>query len=135
VPSETDDIPSLRAVDNLPDNVLLLLGGTAANVNEPDVTLHAQLASSWQNSLGQGLASDELSGLTEKYIRPTNCEQLEPPEINEMVAQVMSVGIGNKNRDQTLCSSQKQLTTALSVLGQAITRMLNLHTYFIRSPP
>ncbi|KAH0820329.1 hypothetical protein GEV33_002462 [Tenebrio molitor] len=74
--------------------------------------------------LVQGLASDELSRLTEKYKRPTNCEQLEPPEINEMVAQVMSGG--NKNRDQTLCSSQKQLTTALSALGQAITRMLDI---------
>jgi hypothetical protein len=56
--------------------------------------------------------------------RPINCEQLEPPEINEIVAQVMSGG--NKNRDQTLCSSQKQLTTALSALGQAITRMLDI---------
>jgi hypothetical protein len=123
-PSETDDILSLHAVDDLPDNVLLLLGGTPANVNGPDVTLHAQLASIWQNSLVQGLASDELSRLTEKYKRPINCEQLEPPEINEMVAQVMSGG--NKNRDQTLCSSQKQLTTALSALGQAITRMLDI---------
>jgi hypothetical protein len=123
-PSETDDILSLHAMDDLPDNVLLLLGGTPANVNGPDVTLHAQLASIWQNSLVQGLASDELSCLTEKYKRPINCEQLEPPEINEMVAQVMSGG--NKNRDQTLCSSQKQLTTALSALGQAITRMLDI---------
>jgi hypothetical protein len=123
-PSETDDILSLHAVDDLPDNVLLLLGGTPANVNGPDVTLHTQLASIWQNSLVQGLASDELSRLTEKYKRPINCEQLEPPEINEMVAQVMSGG--NKNRDQTLCSSQKQLTTALSALGQAITRMLDI---------
>jgi hypothetical protein len=74
--------------------------------------------------LVQGLASDELSRLTEKYKRPTNCDQLEPPEINEMVTQVMSGG--NKNRDQTLCSSQKQLTNALSALGQAITRMLDI---------
>ncbi|KAH0816618.1 hypothetical protein GEV33_006173 [Tenebrio molitor] len=103
-PSETDDILSLHAVDDLPDNVLLLLG------EPPQI-------------LVQGLASDELSRLTEKYKRPTNCEQLEPSEIKEMVAHMSG---GNKNRDQTLCSSQKQLTTALSALGQAITRMLDI---------
>uniref|UniRef100_A0A1Y1MDN4 Uncharacterized protein n=2 Tax=Photinus pyralis TaxID=7054 RepID=A0A1Y1MDN4_PHOPY len=119
-----DDVLSLHGDCDLSDDIVQILGGAPENTNTGS-KLHEKLSAIWQTILQNGLGSEEFSQLLGKHIKPSNCEKLTPPEINQLVAQVMTSG--HKNRDLTLSSSQNQITDALSALGQAITRILVSH--------
>ncbi|XP_056637712.1 uncharacterized protein LOC130445848 [Diorhabda sublineata] len=84
--------------------------------------ISSELANRWKSYLQNGIDKETKAKLFENSLVPSNCSLLEAPKNNPEVQTVISASENKK--DSFLAELQNQLGKSISVLGTALSRML-----------
>ncbi|XP_056639418.1 uncharacterized protein LOC130446918 [Diorhabda sublineata] len=93
---------------------------TEEKIYGPEIS--SELANRWKNYLQNGIDKETKAKLFENSLVPSNCSLLEAPKNNPEVQTVISASENKK--DSFLAELQNQLGKSISVLGTALSRML-----------
>ncbi|XP_049876967.1 uncharacterized protein LOC126374386 [Pectinophora gossypiella] len=106
------------------DNELLdILGVDPTSDKKYGKDIHKDLSVRLQHWALTGLTKDLRKELKEKYLTPENCKLIDPPELNaEIKAAVSDIIL---KRDKAIEGKQKQLTLAITCLGEAISMLIS----------
>ncbi|XP_030750186.1 uncharacterized protein LOC115877975 [Sitophilus oryzae] len=108
--------------EDLPPEVLDLLGVDKARQPQLTEAIHVSVARRWEKLLKSGMESDSIAELVKKYPPMTNC-LVAAPQLNKQVCAVLSEQ--HKNRDIRLAELQNQLGASMSAIGRALSCLLN----------
>lgn len=109
--------------EDLPPEVLDLLGVDKARQPQLTEAIHVSVARRWEKLLKSGMESDSIAELVKKYPPMTNCRLVAAPQLNKQVCAVLSEQ--HKNRDIRLAELQNQLGASMSAIGRALSCLLN----------
>ncbi|XP_056635917.1 uncharacterized protein LOC130444663 [Diorhabda sublineata] len=93
---------------------------TEEKIYGPEIS--SELANRWKSYLQNGIDKETKAKLFENSLVPSNCSLLEAPKNNPEVQTVISASENKK--DSFLAELQNQLGKSISVLGTALSRML-----------
>ncbi|XP_060806494.1 uncharacterized protein LOC132903258 isoform X1 [Amyelois transitella] len=102
---------------NLDEEILNVLGVAPAPLPKKEI-LHKEVADRWTKILSRGLDKEEREPLHKDNIEFQNVPKMIAPKLNKEVAAAMNEGA--RKRDQVIENRQKQISTALSCIGQAL---------------
>ncbi|XP_050310842.1 uncharacterized protein LOC126746580 [Anthonomus grandis grandis] len=115
---EVSDIPR----NNLDSDLLELLGSNVAQVDAGGPEIHNSLVERWSSILIKGLSPEERNSLIGDYPIPTNCDYLNAPKLNDVVAAAISDSA--TRRDIRLSLLQTQVGAAVTAIGNSLTSLL-----------
>ncbi|KAL0879612.1 hypothetical protein ABMA27_003331 [Loxostege sticticalis] len=103
--------------DDLEEEVLNILGVAPAPAPIKE-SLHKQIAERWCEILNKGLKKEEKETITKENPAFENVPKMTAPRLNKEVAAALNDTA--KRRDQVIENRQKQMSTALACIGQAL---------------
>ncbi|XP_050312715.1 uncharacterized protein LOC126747856 [Anthonomus grandis grandis] len=103
---------------DISDDLIKILGKDPEQNPEANAVLHPALTSRWSHLLINGLEKEEKLTLLNKYVLPSNCEAMAPPEVNPEILNILSNS--NSNRDKNLQGQQTQLSKGLVALSKGM---------------
>lgn len=115
-----DDVISLH--EEVLDSDLFELVGKDPEANCVKIELLPELVKRWSHLLVNGLDKTELKDLLAKYPAPQNFDILNPPVLNEEIAQIIAAT--SLKRDKYQGQSQDQLKCGITALGCALDILL-----------
>ncbi|KAI5631802.1 hypothetical protein NE865_15494 [Phthorimaea operculella] len=107
----------------LDNDLLNILGSDPTTDKKYGKDIHKDLPIRFQHWATTGLSKDMRKDLKENYLTPENCKLIDPPELNAEIKAAVSDIVAK--RDKAIAGKQKQLTSAITCLGQAITHVLS----------
>lgn len=107
--------PSIVTLDT---EIMEILGADPTNSVKYGAEIRPELASRMQHWATEGLCKDSRKELLEKYILPSNCQQIGAPTINVEIKAAIPTNI--LNRDRGIELKQKQMASAISCLTEVI---------------
>lgn len=127
VAGQSTQLPEMqteKAVPQLDQDILDLLGETPSKEKALGPKIHNDLSVRWNHILTSGLQKETRKELLEKYLIPENCTNIDAPVLNPETKAALSEILLKK--DKSLETKQKQRAAAISCLGQALTRLLEV---------
>lgn len=122
VPVADPMIPAIE--DSVLDNELLdILGTDPTTEKKYGKDIQKDLSIRFQHWTRTGITKELRRELKENYLTPENAKLIDPPELNAEIKAAVSDIIAK--RDKAIESKQKQLTLAITSLGEAITLILS----------
>lgn len=115
--------PNDHTVDlDLDTDILEILGDDPTSSKDYGNEIQKDLAIRLEHSATMGLPIDTKKDLKNKYLVPSNCKLIDAPQLNpEIKAAVSEVVL---KRDKAIAHKQKQMATAISSLGEAISSLI-----------
>lgn len=110
------------ATQDLDEIALQILGADPTNVTVYGKEIQKDLAIRFEHCATKGLTKETRKELKEKYLTPSNCVLIEPPILNDEIKAALNDVVAK--RDKAIEAKQRQLTTAISCLGEAISLLL-----------
>ncbi|XP_063617232.1 uncharacterized protein LOC134790395 [Cydia splendana] len=120
---ENVDQPLPESEEELDADLMEILGTDPNAVKQYGKDIQKDLSIRLEHCATNGLTKELRKEFKERYLTPDNCKLIDPPEINaEVKAAVSDVVI---KRDKAIENKQKQLTSAISCLSEAITLLMS----------
>uniref|UniRef100_A0A0A9WGV2 Uncharacterized protein n=1 Tax=Lygus hesperus TaxID=30085 RepID=A0A0A9WGV2_LYGHE len=107
----------------LPPKMREILGENPSTTKSTEVKLHSSLTDRWSIWLKEGIPYAEFTEVKDRYPPPINLEMITPPLLNPELAESLSPF--NKKRDDHYMTFQRQVSTALTATGTALTVLMN----------
>ncbi|XP_047994894.1 uncharacterized protein LOC125233079 [Leguminivora glycinivorella] len=108
--------------ETLDADLMEILGTDPNSVKQYGKDIQKDLSIRLEHCATNGLTKELRKEFKERYLTPDNCKLIDPPEMNaEVKAAVSDVVI---KRDKAIENKQKQLTSAISCLSEAITILM-----------
>lgn len=99
------------------------LGQEYDDIKKYEGTINNDICKRWNYLLTHGLSKTEQDDITKCHSLPENCQLLDAPILNEEVKAVISeAGI---TRDKCIAYQQKQMGTALTIIGKVMSHIIN----------
>lgn len=86
---KSDDELLIHNDEELPEEVLEILGDNPEKTPDTRFSLHAELVPRWRRNLLNGMQKDEANILFNKYEIPSNLSDLTPPKLNPEITTIM----------------------------------------------
>lgn len=119
----TSDPPAPETGDTLDAELLEILGTDPTTVKQYGKDIQKDLSIRLEHCATNGLTKELRKEYKDRYLTPDNCKLIDPPEINaEIKAAVSDIVV---KRDKAIENKQKQLTSAISCLSEAITLLMS----------
>lgn len=116
----TEGLPTIipeHEID-LQQEVLEVIGSRLESDNKLADAIHKDIALRWAEILRNGLPTEEVKKLLEKYPPPQNCTIIAVPKSNaEIISAVQETAI---KRDKRIVEKQERIAASLGALGKAI---------------
>lgn len=107
---------------DISEDLIKILGKDPEQNPGENAVLHPALTSRWNHLLINGLEREEKLSLLNKYVLPSNCQAMAPPEVNPEILSILSPP--NSNRDKNLQGQQTQLAKGLVALSKGMEVLL-----------
>lgn len=104
------------------EDLLHFLGAAPNEEVKLGANLLPEVALRWDNFAKMGMPEADMLEVIKKYPMPANCSQLQAPKINAELLPVLSDAI--KKRDNYFVDDQRQLSTALTAVGNTLSMLL-----------
>ncbi|XP_070529862.1 uncharacterized protein, partial [Cardiocondyla obscurior] len=117
VQKESPDGP----VEDLDSVILEALGNKVAVEREFSASIPNSIAIRLEGILKHGLPKEEREKIIKDHVPPKNCTFLDPPKLNEEIKASLNESAAKREK-------QKKITTSLSLLGIAISDLINYNT-------
>lgn len=114
-PAESDECP-------LDDEILELLGASPASSKKMGEKIQKDIALRWEHIATSGLSKEARKELINNHLVPENCTKLAAPLLNPEIKAALSDTLIGK--DKTCETRQNQIASAISCIGEALTKML-----------
>ncbi|KAF6207389.1 hypothetical protein GE061_018630 [Apolygus lucorum] len=111
---------------HLPPKMREIIGDNPSTSKSTAPVLHSSLTDRWSIWLKEGVPYTEYTEVRDRYPTPSNMQGISPPLLNPEIAE--SLNAFNKKRDDSLVTFQRQVATALSASGTALTTLMNRAT-------
>lgn len=108
--------------NELDSSILALLGEDPTSNEVYGKGIQKDLALRFEHWATVGLSKDLRDQLTNRYLTPNNCTLIDPPILNAEIKAAVSDVVSK--RDRAIEMKQKQLSVALSGIGEVITQLL-----------
>lgn len=119
--NNTEEPGSADTIRN--STILEILGEDPTISNNFGAEIHKDLAVRLEHTAIHGLSKEQRKEITEKYLLPSNCKLINAPVLNaEIKAAISDI---NAKRDKNIEIRQKQVSTAISCLSQAINSLIS----------
>lgn len=119
---ESDEDVLLLHDDSMVNSEFLDLIGKDPEANSVKIELLPELVKRWSHFLHNGLDKTQLKEILDKYPAPGNFLDLNPPVLNEEIAQIIAPT--SLKRDKYQCHSQDQLKSGITAVGCALNLLL-----------
>lgn len=106
----------------LDSEILEILGDDPSVIKEYSKDIQADLAVRLQHVAIQGLTNEIKKQLQEKYLPPANCPLIDAPMLNPEIKAALTEPV--IKRDKSIELKQKQLSSAISSIGEALTLLM-----------
>lgn len=113
---------TLKEISTVPPHILAALGEDQSVEEKYGDAIKEIVSSRWQTILQKGCDEKLVQDIIKKYKIPENCKLLEAPKLNLEV--IAALNEASKNRDKTLQEKQQELGISLTLLGHAISYLL-----------
>ncbi|XP_050296319.1 uncharacterized protein LOC126736134 [Anthonomus grandis grandis] len=122
---DLEDSLSIHNEIEIPEEFIDILGTNPDKPTNVGFKLYGELIPRWRNILQNGIPKDESVALLQKYEIPLNLQDLLPPKLNPEIIAIIRKNNLVKTRDFSQSEVQNQLGKGISVLGKALTTLLN----------
>lgn len=119
------DPPELQPtveVKQLSSELLQALGEEYEENKKYEGEINKDICKRWDFILTRGLSKTEREDIIKRNSLPENCQLLDAPILNEEVEAVISES--GRNRDKGIAHQQKEMGTALAIIGKIMTKIL-----------
>ncbi|XP_057332089.1 uncharacterized protein LOC130671954 [Microplitis mediator] len=104
-------------------DILEILGEDPSKIEKHGSDFHTEIATRFQYWSTLGINKENRKELNEKYLIPRNCPCINAPLINPEIKAALSDTV--VKRDKGIEAKQKQLASAISCVGGAISHLIN----------
>ncbi|KAF6203278.1 hypothetical protein GE061_003696 [Apolygus lucorum] len=130
VPTREDESPDFRGFapegiseGHLPPKIREILGDNPCTAKSTAPVLHDSITDRWAVWLKEGVPYAEYTEVRDKYPTPSNLQGISPPMLNPEISE--SLSSFHKKRDDSLVIFQRQVETAITASGIALTTLMN----------
>lgn len=120
------DVDLSDGSQNLPDNVINILGVNPEKLSNTKFKIHEALVPRWRFILQNGLKKEDSTSLLDRYELPFNLPELSPPQINPEIAAILSKFALTK--DQSYVTAQSQLAKGICAIAESLNTLLETPT-------
>uniref|UniRef100_A0A2A4ITY6 Uncharacterized protein n=1 Tax=Heliothis virescens TaxID=7102 RepID=A0A2A4ITY6_HELVI len=99
------------------------LGQEYDDVKKYEGHINHDISKRWNYLLSHGLSKTERDEILKCHTLPENCQLLDSPTLNEEVKAVISET--GSYRDKGIANQQKQMGTALTIIGKVMSQLIN----------
>ncbi|KAF6212210.1 hypothetical protein GE061_012731 [Apolygus lucorum] len=130
VPTRENESPDFRGFapegiseGHLPPKIREILGDNPCTAKSTATVLHDSITDRWAVWLKDGVPYAKYTEVRDKYPTPSNFQGISPPMLNPEISE--SLSSFHKKRDDSLVIFQRQVETAITASGIALTTLMN----------